>query len=80
MNSSNHPYKLFRNYLEEEDGTQLKANFTGSLQNLLKLKLNMTVFVVMQFIISHQKKTNVLVLPSVFVTQVRNFIFNNISS
>jgi hypothetical protein len=76
MNSSNHPYKLFRNYLEEEDGTQLKANFTGSLQNLLKLKLNMTVFVVMQFIISHQKKTNVLVLPSVFVTQVRNFNFN----
>lgn len=68
------PYKLFQLYLENEDENQLKDNFTIALQALMKLKLNMSVFVIIQLILNHQKASNVLVLPPYFVTQVHQKI------
>lgn len=71
MSGKKHPYKLFEKYLEKDDVQQLKNNFTRSLESVLKLKQNMSAFLIMQFVILHQESSKMIILPPFHVSNVR---------
>jgi kinetochore-associated protein 1 len=74
LNVQKSPYKLFASSLEKDDSQQIRDNFSCALENVLKQKLNMIAFSVIQTIVSYQKSTQINVLPPVFVSNVHKKI------
>ncbi|XP_070501724.1 kinetochore-associated protein 1 [Chironomus tepperi] len=72
MNSDSAPYTLFRMYNIDQNSQaqRIKDEFFSSLENLLKVKLCMEAFVIMQMIISHQQALKAMIIPQHFITTV----------
>ncbi|KAG5678537.1 hypothetical protein PVAND_008204 [Polypedilum vanderplanki] len=71
----NAPFSFIKTYLDSDSSAQeLKDAFFSSLENILKLKLSMESFIIMQLISDYQMKGNHILLPQSFVSSVNRKI------